>query len=89
MCVLDRDGQLVWQGKIDGEPGPLIEKLRTWQDGTDLVGQGACLLSEWLHANLIEACVEVRHAQRFLSTQPFKTDRNDARGLAEMMRVSH
>ena len=30
--VLDRDGQLVWQGKIDSEPGPLIEKLRTWQD---------------------------------------------------------
>ena len=34
-------------------------------------------------------CVEVRHAQRFLSTRPVKTDRNDARGLAEMMRVGH
>ena len=94
VCVLDRDGQLVWQGKIDSEPGPLIEKLRTWQDEIDLVGLEACPLSEWLHANLVEAgfkavCVEVRHAQRFLSTRPVKTDRNDARGIAEMMRVGH
>jgi transposase len=51
-------------------------------------------LSEWLHHHLREAgfyavCVDVRHAQRFLSTRPVKTDRNDARGLAEMMRVGH
>ncbi len=94
VCVLDRDGQLVWQGKIDSEPGPLIEKLKLWQDEIDLVGLEACPLSEWLHSNLVEAgfkavCVEVRHAQRFLSTRPVKTDRNDARGLAEMMRVGH
>ena len=65
-----------------------------WQDEIDLVGLEACSLSEWLHANLVEAgfkavCVEVRHAQRFLSTRPVKTDRNDARGIAEMMRVGH
>lgn len=94
VCVLDRDGQLVWQGKIDSEPGPLIEKLRTWQDEIDLVVLEACPLSEWLHANLVEAgfkavCVEVCHAQRFLSTRPVKTDRNDARGIAKMMRVGH
>ena len=34
-------------------------------------------------------CVETRHAQRFLSTRPVKTDRNDARGIAEMMRLGH
>jgi transposase len=94
VCVLDRDGQLVWQGKLDSEPGPLIEKLRIWQDEIDLVGLEACPLSEWLHASLIAAgfkavCVEVRHAQRFLSTRPVKTDRNDARGIAEMMRIGH
>ena len=31
VCVLDRDGQLVWHGKVDSEPGPLIEKLLTWK----------------------------------------------------------
>ena len=58
------------------------------------MGLEACPLSEWLHAKLIAAgfkavCVEVRHAQRFLFTRPVKTDRNDARGIAEMMRIGH
>ncbi len=34
-------------------------------------------------------CVGKRHAQRFLYTRPVKTDRNDARGIAEMMRIGH
>lgn len=32
VCVLDRDGKLVWQGKVDSEPGPLIEQLQLWRD---------------------------------------------------------
>jgi len=60
-----------------------------------VVGLEACPLSEWLHRHLVAAglnavWVETRHAQRFLSTRrPVKTDRNDARGIAEMMRVGH
>ena len=94
VCVLDHDGQIVWQGKVDSEPGPLIEKLRLWHDEIDVVGLEACPLSEWLHRHLVAAgfkavCVETRHAQRFLSTRPVKTDKNDARGIAEMMRIGH
>jgi transposase len=94
VCVLDQDGQIVWQGKVDSEPGPLIEKLQLWHDQIDVVGLEACPLSEWLHRHLVAAgfkaiCVETRHAQRFLSTRPVKTDKNDARGIAEMMRVGH
>jgi transposase len=37
VCVLDRDGQVVWQGKVDSEPGPLIEKLQLWRDQIDVV----------------------------------------------------
>jgi len=94
VCVLDHDGELVWEGKVDSEPGPLIDKLQLWRDQIDVVGLEACPLSEWLHRHLVAAglnavCVETRHAQRFLSTRPVKTDRNDARGIAEMMRVGH
>jgi transposase len=51
-------------------------------------------LSEWLHSSLREAgvpvvCIEIRHVQRFLSSRPVKTDRNDDRGIAEMMRLGH
>ena len=79
---------------MDSEPGPLIDKLQLWRDQIDVVGLEACPLSEWLHRHLVAAglnavCVETRHAQRFLSTRQVKTDRNDARGIAEMMRVGH
>jgi transposase len=94
VCVVDRDGVVLWQGKVASEPGPLIARLAEWSGTIALAGIEACPLSEWLHRGLREAgipvvCIEVRHAQRFLSTRPIKTDRNDARGIADMMRLGH
>jgi transposase len=94
ICVVDRDGGVVWQGKVTSEPGPLIERLAEWSGTIELAGIEACPLSEWLHRALREAdipavCIETRHAQRFLSSRPVKTDKNDARGIAEMMRLGH
>ena len=47
---------------------------------------------KWLYSALAEAelpvvCVETRHMQALLKAQINKTDRNDARGMAQMMRV--
>jgi transposase len=94
VCVVDRDGVVLWQGKVASEPGPLVARLAEWSGVIDLSGIEACPLSEWLHRGLREAgipvvCIEVRHARRFLSSRPVKTDRNDARGIAEMMRLGH
>ena len=94
VCVVDHDGVVLWQGKVPSEPGPLVTRLAEWSGTIDLAGIEACPLSEWLHRGLCEAgipmvCIEVRHAQRFLSSRPVKTDRNDARGIAEMMRLGH
>ena len=49
-------------------------------------------MSQWLYSALAEAelpvvCVETRHMQAVLKAQINKTDRNDARGMAQMMRV--
>lgn len=93
-CVVDRDGAVQWQGKVPSEPGPLIKRLAEWSGIIELVGIEACPLSEWLHRGLREAgipvtCIETRHAQRFLSSRPVKTDKNAARGIAEMMRLGH
>jgi Transposase len=65
-----------------------------WRDAIALVGIEACPLSEWLYGGLVECgfhtvCIETRHAQRFLSSRPNKTDRSDARGIADMMRLGH
>jgi transposase len=49
-------------------------------------------LSQWLFSTLAETglpviCVETRHMRAVLQAQINKTDRNDARGIAQMMRV--
>jgi transposase len=56
------------------------------------IGLEAGPLSQWLFSGLVEAglppiCIETRHAKAFLEAQINKTDRNDARGIAQMMRV--
>lgn len=57
------------------------------------VGLEAGPLSQWLFEGLAKArlpaiCIETRHAMAFLKAQVNKTDRNDARGIAQMMRVN-
>jgi transposase len=54
------------------------------------IGLEAGPLSQWLFSALAEAelpviCVETRHMQAVLKTQINKTDRNDARGIAQMI----
>jgi transposase len=94
ICVVDGDGAIQWQGKVPSEPSPIIERLAEWFGNIELAGIEACPLSEWLHRGLREAgvpivCIETRQAQRFLSSRPVKTDKNDARGIAETMRLGH
>ena len=94
ICVVEADGTVVWEGKTTSEPLPLVERLAEWGDRIRLVGIEACPLSEWLYGALVESgfetvCIETRHAQRFLSSRPNKTDRSDARGIADMMRLGH
>jgi transposase len=94
ICVLTQAGEIVWQGKALSDPEDIVKTLDRWKGEIGLAGLEACPLSEWIFSGLvaggIEArCIETRHAQRFLSTRPVKTDKNDARGIADMMRLGH
>jgi transposase len=94
ICVVEANGAAVWEGKAESEPAPLIKTLMRWRESITLIGIEACPLSEWLYGALTESgfqtvCIETRHAQRFLSSRPNKTDRSDARGIADMMRLGH
>jgi transposase len=49
-------------------------------------------LSQWLYAGLVEAglpaiLIETRHVKAALKAMTVKTDRNDARGMAQLMRM--
>lgn len=52
MCVVDRDGRVLWQGNVPSEPEPLVKRLAEWSGVVDLAGIEACPLSEWLHRGL-------------------------------------
>lgn len=94
ICIVDERGKVVWQGKALSEPVALIKALTPYRKRMKLVGLEACPLSEWLYGALQECgfnvvCMETRHAQKFLSSRPNKTDKTDAQGLAEMLRLGH
>ena len=72
----------------------LSARLAEWSGIIELVGIEACPLSEWFHRGLRKegipvVCIGTRQAQRFLSSRPVKTDKNDARGIAEIMHLGH
>lgn len=94
VSVVDERGAKIWTGKTLSDPHSILHSFNQWADNIELIGLEACPLSEWIYAGLRDAgknvrCIETRHAQSFLSTRPNKTDKNDAEGIAQMMRLGH
>src|SRR5580698_7210246 len=78
--------------KVVSHPEDLLDVLCDPAWRLERVGLEAGPLSQWLFSGLAEAgvpaiCIETRHAKAFLKAQVNKSDRNDARGIAQMMRV--
>src|SRR3974377_742268 len=85
-------GKIVREVKVASEPDALLAVLRNPAYDFKRIGLEAGPLSQWLFSALAEAelpviCVETRHMRAVLKAQINKTDRNDARGIAQMMRV--
>ena len=94
VSVVDERGAKIWTGKTLSDPDSILHSIKPWANDIELIGLEACPLSEWIFAGLRDLaqnvrCIETRHAQRFLSTRPNKTDRNDAEGIAQMMCLCH
>src|SRR5476649_884512 len=93
VCVVDEAGKVLAERKVATEPDDLIELLRSISSEYGRIGLEAGPLSQWLVNGLAEAglpviCVETRHMKSLLKAQQInKTDRHDARGIAQMMRV--
>jgi transposase len=93
ICVVDRDGKVVREGVAKTEPEELIAWLRATDLAFERIGLEAGQCSSWLHkqlslAGLPAICIETRHAKGVMQAQNVKTDRNDARAIAQMMRTS-
>jgi transposase len=92
ICIVDDTGKIVREVKVASEPNALLQVLRNPAYRFRRIGLEAGPLSQWLfsalgEANLPVICVETRHMRAVLKAQINKTDRNDARGMAQMMRV--
>src|SRR6187455_3036584 len=92
VCVVDDTGRIVREVKVASEPEALLAVLNNPAYHFKRIGLEAGPLSQWLFSALAEAglpviCVETRHMRAVLKAQINKTDRNDARGMAQMMRV--
>jgi transposase len=92
VCIVDDAGKIVREARVAREPEALLQVLTNTIYRFKRVGLEAGPLSQWLYSVLAEAgfpviCVETRHMRAMLKAQINKTDRNDARGIAQMMRV--
>ena len=90
VCIVDDTGRIVREVKVASEPEALLKVLGNPIYRFKRIGLEAGPLSQWLFSALAEAelpvvCVETRHMQAVLKAQINKTDRNDARGIAQML----
>jgi transposase len=92
VCIVDDTGKIIREVKVASEPDALLAVLMNASHRFKRIGLEAGPLSQWLFSALAEAglsviCVETRHMRAVLKAQINKTDRNDARGIAQTMRV--
>src|SRR3974377_2302525 len=92
LCIVDEAGRIIREAKIGSDPDALLQVLKNRAYHFKRIGLEAGPLSQWLFSALAEAglpviCVETRHMRAALKAQINKTDRNDARGIAQMMRA--
>ncbi len=92
VCVVDAKGKIIREGKVASEPDALISWFRSLGYELSRIGLEAGPLSQWLFAAMRQAglaveLLETRHVRKAFEAMPVKSDRNDARGIAQLMRL--
>lgn len=92
ICVVDGSGKIIREDKVRSEPEAFIAWFGSLGLGLERIGLEAGPLSQWLYAAMREAglaveLLETRHVRDAFKAMPVKSDRNDARGIAQLMRL--
>lgn len=92
VCVINESGKIIRERSLSTDPDALAAYIDELGLSVDLIGLESGSLSHWLTEELVQKglpvkCIDARHCASFLSMRINKTDRNDARGIAEIMRV--
>jgi transposase len=92
VCIVEATGKIVREDKVASEPEALIAWFGSLGFGLERIGLEAGPLSQWLfaamqRAGLVVELLETRHVRKAFEAMPVKSDRNDARGIAQLMRL--
>ena len=92
VCVVDGNGKVLFEGKAPSDPGALARIIRKRAPDAERIGFETGAMASWLwhelkRIGLPVVCVDARHAHAVLSVRMNKSEPNDARGLAELIRV--
>lgn len=92
ICILDREGKAVTETIVASDPATIAETLNRFRGQVRTVGLEAGPLSEWIVRGLAQhgipaVLMETRQVHAALSAMIAKTDRNDARGMANLLRL--
>lgn len=91
ICVVDDDGELVAETKLSSDVQEIVAYLDELEYSIDIVGLEAGTLAQYLtyglqFAGYDVACMEARQVKAALSAMRNKTDKHDARGIAQLLR---
>jgi len=92
ICVVGATGKVVKEAKVASDPAALVAFFKGLGFPVTRIGLEAGPLSQWLHAGLTRSgfetvLLETRHVKAALSAMTVKTDRKDARRIAQLMRM--
>ena len=92
ICIVNADGDILLERKIEAEPAAIVAVLKHFGRPLKRIGLEAGPTSSWLFSELRRIgypaiCLECRHVKAGLSAMRNKTDRNDARGIAQLVRL--
>ncbi len=90
--VVDGGGRIIREAKVSSEPEALIAWFSGLAFNLARIGLEAGPLSQWLYAGMRKAgltveLLETPHVRDAFKAMPVKTDRKDARGIAQLMRL--
>ncbi len=92
ICIVDDQGTVCLERTVSSEVADIVACLKGFDHAIEMVGFEAGTLSQYLSHGL-EAdgfnavCLEARQVNAALSAMRNKTDRNDARGIAQILRT--
>lgn len=92
ICVVDERGEVRHEARVAADVDRIVAHLRSLDLSLHVVGFEAGALTQYLTYGLQAAgfdvvCLEARQVSAALAAMRNKTDRNDARGIAQILRT--